>query len=45
MEFVYTYGVCGAISGDRKAIATIRNVTAAAITVRVEDLKLHQMSL
>src|SRR6478752_9254320 len=38
-------GVCGASTGDRKATTMISSVTAAAITVVAEDLKLHQMSL
>src|SRR6476659_1127125 len=37
-------GVCGASTGERKATTTISSVAAAATTVSVEDLKLHQMS-
>src|SRR5258708_22253052 len=38
-------GVCGASTGDRKATAMMKKVTAAAATVIGEDLKLHQTSL
>src|SRR5262249_24922431 len=38
-------GVCGASTGDRNDTATMKTVTAAAVTVIGEDLKLHQTSL
>src|SRR4029077_8021429 len=38
-------GVCGASTGERKAAAMMKSVTAAAVTVIGEDLKLHQTSL
>src|SRR3954462_13826728 len=36
-------GVCGASTGDSRAMTMISNVATAAATVRVDDLKLHQM--